>query len=100
MEVLLTFTPHESSVSNGKISESAGNAVDIRGEIKQLSGYKKMLYSELASVNVYEFKCYDNPVLASSAVTSYRDKTLNIREIIKNKDESFTNSVKLILVSK
>ena len=100
MEVVLTFTPHTSSVSSGDMSEAAGKGVVIRGDFKQLTGYKKMMYAELISEYVYEFRCYDNTVLTSTATSVYGGMTLNIREIIRNHDESFTNEVRIILVAK
>jgi hypothetical protein len=97
----IIFTPITGSTdANGNYTETPGAGVPLFGNIIQLSETKKMIYAELINKEVYQFKCYDHPVLTNEATALWGTKNLKIYTLTKNYDGSFTNMVTIILYAK
>lgn len=98
---ILTFYPvTQTKDTNGDYSNTYGTGVAIRGSIKQISGYRKMIYTELVNAQVYEVECFDNAAITKGSKVTYGSLTLYVHEIISTGDKSFTSTKKLILYTK
>lgn len=96
----LTFKTVTSIVAGGDAVETTSPPVNIRADVKQLNGWKKMQFTEVLTQIVYQAKCYNNPVLVKDAVCMFEGQALTIHDMIKNLGPSGTNEVILILFGK
>ena len=98
---ILTFYPEtQAQGSDGYFTNTEGTGVVIRASVKQLSGYRKMQYTELINQEVYEVVCFDHAVISKNSRVTYGSKTLFIHSIIDDDDSSFMEKRKLILHTK
>ena len=98
---ILTFYPEtQTQGSDGYFSNTEGTGVSLRGNVKQISGYRKMAYTELINQEVYEVTLFDNSVISKNAKVVYKGKTLYIHSIVEVDDKSFRDVVKLIIHTK
>lgn len=97
----LTFYPvTQSRDTNGDYAATYGTGVAIRGKLTQLSGYRKMVYTELVNAQVYEFECFDNAAITKDSKVVYGSITLYVHEMLTTDDKSFTSTKELILYTK
>lgn len=98
---LLTFYPvTQTKDTNGDYTPTYGTGVAIRGKLTQLTGYRKMVYTELVNGLVYEFVCFSNAAITKNSKVTNGSTTLYVHEIIDSDDKSFTSTKKLILYTK
>lgn len=98
---ILTFYPEtQTQGTDGYFTNTEGTAKSLRGNVKQMTGYRKMAYTELINQEVYEVVLFDNSVITKNAKVVYNGKTLYVHSITDVDDKSFTNVVKLILHTK
>jgi hypothetical protein len=102
LNTTLTFYPETQaqSASDGFYSNTEGTGVSIRVSIKQLSGYRRMQYTELINAEVFEAVCFSNAVITKNAKVVYGSRTLFIHAIEEIDDKSFTDCKRLILTTK
>lgn len=99
-KTVLSFQTITTVVTNGDTIETPGTPVDIRCKFKQLEGFKKMMYTELLTKEVFQAECYDNAVLTKDAICTKGTDVLTVYAIVKNAGKSATNEVKTILYKK
>lgn len=98
---VLTFYPATASDdTNGDYTNTYGKGVVVRAKVTQLSGARKMVYTELVNGEVYEVECFDNTAITNNSKVTYGSKTLYIHSITTVDDKSFTGKVKLIIYTK
>lgn len=98
---ILTFYPLTiAEGTDGFHTQTAGTGVAIRGKLKMLSGYRKMVYTELVNQEVYEFECFANAAVTKNSYAVYGSKTLYVNSLYDGDDTSHTSTKKLILHTK
>lgn len=99
---ILTFYPETQaqSATDGFYSNTESTGVALRVSIKQLSGYRKMQYTELVNQEVWEAICFSNAVITKNAKVVYGSRTLFLHAIEEIDDKSFTDCKRLILTTK
>ena len=100
LNTVLVFQPVTVTTSSGDRTETLGTAVNIRCKFTQLDGYKKMVYTELLTKEVYEAKCFNNSAITKSSICTWGTETLTVHSVISNPGKSATNEIRIILYKK